>query len=249
MLIGSGQHDGIGIWLATTPKSLTHLKRYPQLVQDLWQASRLKEFSSILAKQAVEVVDRSSLPSNAIVVPLNWVFKIKSDGTFKSRLVVMGHLMPRDDSIDVTSPTPRLANVRFMLAIAIKLGMEVELADIDTAFTYASPHTTIYCPCPGGLYLDGRLLGKFLHLLKNLYGADSAPRMFHNLLHNWFIANGFDVNPHEPCLYVCWTGEAPIFVLVHVDDCIIVSSQSQIDDFMQDQNQGNLRHQGAWTSG
>ena len=233
------QHDApsdvrnISVWMATNPRSLAHLKRFPQYVQDLWRESRLKEFKSIVAKQAVEIIDKSQLPPNAIVIPGAWIFKIKGDGTFKSRLILLGHLMPKDDEIDVSSPTPRLATIRFILAVAIKLGLAVEIVDIDTAFTYASPHTTIYASIPGGLYSDGRLDGKYMHLLKNLYGADTAPRMFHNLLHNWFVADGFDINEHEPCLYIKWYESTPLFVCVHVDDCIVISSQALVDDFKE----------------
>ena len=220
----------LNIWLSTTPRSIAHLSKFPTKVQELWHRSRLKEFKSIVAKEAVEIVDRDQLPSNAIVLPAAWVFKIKGDGTFKSRLVLLGHLMPKNDEVDVSSPTPRLASVRLVLALAIKIDLAVELADIDTAFTYASPSTTIYASIPGGLYIDGRLKGKFMHLLKNLYGAAEAPRMFHNLLHNWFVADGFTVNPHEPCLYIKWIGSTPLLALVHVDDCILVGAQDQLND-------------------
>ena len=223
----------ISVWLATNPRSLSHLKRFPEYVQELWHQSRLKEFKSIVAKKAVEIVDHAQLPPNAIVIPGAWVFKVKADGTLKSRLVLLGHLMPKDDEVDVAAPTPRLATVRFILAMAIKLGLEVEIADVDTAFTYAAPHTTIYASIPPGLYGDGRLDRKYMHLLKNLYGADTAPRMFHNLLHNWFVADGFEINEHEPCLYFRWYGDTPIFVLVHVDDCLILSSQTHIDEFKE----------------
>jgi hypothetical protein len=82
------------------------------------------------------------------------------------------------------------------------------------------------------LYDDNRLSGKFLHLLRCLYGADSAPRQFHDLLHNWFIADGFSVNAHEPCLYIKWVNGVPIFALTHVDDITIVSTDALIHDMM-----------------
>ena len=220
----------VNIWLATTPKSLSHLKRFPQSVQRRWQASRLKEFKSIVGKGAVEIVDRSELPSNAIVIPSAWVFKIKSDGLLKSRLVLLGHLMPKSDEIDVASPTPRLSSLRLILKICITLGLACHIYDIDTAFTYAKPHTTIYCSIPGGLYDDGRLEGKFFHMLRNLYGADSAPRMFHNLLHNWFVADGFMVNPHDPCLYYRWIDGVPVFAICWVDDLTLVSTPDLLAD-------------------
>ena len=100
-----------------------------------------------------------------------WTCVSTADGTLKSRLVLLGHLMPKDDELDISSPTPRLSSVRILLALAIKLDLVCEIVDIDTAFTYAMPHTTIYASIPGGLYDDDRLGGKYLHLLRNLYGA------------------------------------------------------------------------------
>ena len=64
--------------------------------------------------------------------------------------------------------------------------------------------------------------------------ADSAPRMFHNLLHNFFIANGFTVNAHEPCLYHKWVDGHPILCLVHVDDGILVGTRLLVDQLKAD---------------
>ena len=43
---------------------------------------------------------------------------------------------------------------------------------------------------------------------------------FHNLLHNSFLANDFTTNP---CLYQKWIDSVPLFCLVWVDDCTIIS--------------------------
>ena len=220
--------QNIAIWLATTPKSLAHLKRFPKCLQDRWQKSRLKEFTSIIGKGAAEVVDRSEVPANAVVVPCTWVFRLKVDGSLKSRMCLLGNLMPKDDVVDISSPTPRLSSLRIVLTLAVKFDLCVQIVDIDTAFTYAQPGSTIYCSLPGGLYDDGRLEGKYLHLLRCLYGADTAPRMWHNLIHNWFISEDFSTNPHEPCLYQKWVDGVPIFVLVWVDDCTVISTAEHV---------------------
>ena len=58
--------------------------------------------------------------------------------------------------------------------------------------------------------------------------------MFHNLLHNFFIANGFTVNAHEPCLYHKWVDGHPILCLVHVDDGILVGTRLLVDQLKAD---------------
>ena len=56
---------------------------------------------------------------------------------------------------------------------------------------------------------------------------------FHNLLHNWFIANDFSTNPHEPCLYQKWIDNVPLFCLVWVDDCTIVSKPELVKELLE----------------
>ena len=84
-----------------------------------WLRSNDKEFDSIIKKGALKIVDIKNIPRDAIFVPSKWALRIKSDGTLKSRLCVLGNLMPQDE-MDVTCPTPRLSTVRMMMAYAIK---------------------------------------------------------------------------------------------------------------------------------
>ena len=142
--------------------------------------------------------------------------------------------MPKDMLLDLSSPTPRLSSYRFFLTLVLKLNLIAELVDVDTAFTYSKPHTIIYALLPDGLYEDGRLDGKCCHLLRTLYGADAAPRMFHDLLHNYFLSAGFSICPHEPTLYFKWEDGVPVLALVHVDDCLLASSRSMLDHFKQE---------------
>ena len=70
-LVSEPESDNIqnlGVWLSTTPRSLAHLKKFPEVLQRKWHASRLKEFRSIIGKGAAEIVDKSALPPNAIVI-------------------------------------------------------------------------------------------------------------------------------------------------------------------------------------
>ena len=60
-------------------------------------------------------------------------------------------------------------------------------------------------------------------------GAREAPRMWHDLLHNWFVAGGFEVNPHDCCLYTRWQDGVPLHCLVHVDDVLMVGPQPLVD--------------------
>ena len=55
--------------------------------------------------------------------------------------------------------------------------------------------------------------------------------MWHDLLHNWFITQGFVVNPQDCCLYTKWENGVPLHCLVHVDDVLIVGQQERSNAF------------------
>jgi hypothetical protein len=70
---------------------------------------------------------------------------------------------------------------------------------------------------------------------KALYGAREAPRMWHDLLHNWFVTEGYTTNPQDPCLYSKWDDNGvPLHCLVHVDDVLIVGPQDRSNYFKQE---------------
>ena len=73
--------------------------------------------------------------------------------------------------------------------------------------------------------------GEVALLQKNLYGSVFAPKLFSNLLYNWFMVNGYESNPHDPCIYTKWEKEGPIHVLAHVDDLGAVGTRAQVDRF------------------
>ena len=107
--------------------ALAHLKQFPKSAQHKWHESRLKEFKSNIGKEAAEIIDESQLLLNAIVIPSQFIYKLKGDSTMKSRLVLLGHLMPKDGEIDLASPAPQLSTLHLILPIAIKMDLAVHI--------------------------------------------------------------------------------------------------------------------------
>ena len=113
------------------------------------------------------------------------------------------------------------------MAEAIKNDLEFDIFDVDAAFLTAQARGTTYMRLPKGR--EGK--GEVALLLKNLYGSVFAPKLFSNLLYNWFMVNGYESNPHDPCTYTKWEKEGPIHVLAHVDDLGAVGTRAQVDRF------------------
>ena len=70
-------------------------------------------------------------------------------------------------------------------------------------------------------------------LLKNLYGSIWAPKLFSNLLYNWFEINGFQSNPQDPCVWTRFDKEGPLHIIAHVDDLGAVGTRAQVDRFYE----------------
>ena len=153
------------------PKTFNSIKHLPPAEQAKWQRSMREEWDSILKKKVLHTMDRSAVDPSHKVIPLKWVYKIKSCGRYKSRLVALGNLMESGD-MDTESPTPSMAAVRLLFSIAAKRDYEVALIDVDTAFLNAAPNETVYVTLPQGYSKPGQCA----LLRKSLYGTANAPK-------------------------------------------------------------------------
>ena len=79
------------------------------------------------------------------MVNSRWVNKIKMDGLFKRRLVVLGWTqVPGIGCGGTVTPVCRLQNIRMMLAIAAELDYEVPMPDVQTAFLNADVEEEVF---------------------------------------------------------------------------------------------------------
>jgi hypothetical protein len=92
---------------------------------------------------------------------------------------------------------------------------------VKTAFLYGELEEEIYIEQPLG-YEDGKR-GVACKLIKALYGLRQAPRMWHFRLTKELESLGFTASSADPGLFV--HGEKQVWLLVYVDDIIIVARQ------------------------
>ena len=188
-----------------------------------WEISMDKEWCYIVDNQVLSIVDRNTLPKGAVVIPCKCIYKIKSCGRYKSRMVCLGNLMPTEAD-DCSSPTPRLSSARMLFSMAAKADLDIHLCDVNTAFLAAQSPVPVYIQLPPGYEQPG----KVGLCLRSLYGTSTAPKAFNTLLHNKMVEWGFEPNPHEACLYTRPFNGTQIHVLCHVDDLAIASTPEGI---------------------
>ena len=104
-----------------------------------------------------------------------WVFEIKRNGVFRSRLVACGYSqVPGVDFQDIYSPVINDVTVRAMLIAMMIWGLDCKLIDVETAFLHGvlGKGEEIYMDCPEGMvHTEDECL-----LLENtIYGLVQSP--------------------------------------------------------------------------
>ena len=83
----------------------------------------------------MESDQKSEVPENRKLIGNKWVFKIKRDGRFRSRLVILGYTqIPGTDFTDSFSPVVSNIVLRVMLIVWMVYDLQVDQIDVETAF-------------------------------------------------------------------------------------------------------------------
>ena len=168
-----------------------------------------------------------------------WVFKIKSDGTYKSRCVGRGFQQWNTTIDSAFAPVARLGTARLLLALAAIFGLDLWQQDVVCAFLNAKlgGNESIYMEIPE--CYSAQFPDQVLKLNKAIYGLKSAPRLWNQTLDAFFGEMGFESSSVDPCLYVLRKmhlgKEHAVFVIVYVDDLLLVSTHVDLREQVRQQ--------------
>ena len=113
-----------------------------------------KEIQQLEAHGTWQVVSKSTLPTNANVLPSTWAFKIKRypDGRlrkFKARFCVRGDKQIEGvDYFEKYAPVVSWSTVRLIMSIALQRGWHTQHIDFENAFFQANLKEDVYIRCP-----------------------------------------------------------------------------------------------------
>lgn len=187
-----------------------------------WRAAAQAEFDGCVAQHTWVLVKRSSLPSSTNIIPVKWVFKIKTDENgavtkYKARITPKGFRQRHGiDYFEVFANTGKYKTLRVALSIAARRNMELRQLDVPQAFTQAALQEDVYMEMPEGFGVDGMVC----HLKKSLYGLKQSPRNWWLLVSEFIIADmGWKATVSDPCLFfkISRTGQLMLLFLF-VDD-------------------------------
>jgi hypothetical protein len=119
-----------------------------------------------------------------------------------------------------------------MLVIALLNNFIIEQADVDTAYLNAKLEIPNYMMMPEG-YEETSPNGRafVLKLLRSLYGLHQSGREWNKLLTKTFLEAGFEQSKTDPCLFFKYDGSKRSFVLIYVDDLVIMAlTRGEVED-------------------
>lgn len=192
-----------------------------------WIAAMKDEIASMEKNETWELC---RLPKDRKAIGCKWVYKTKTDASgkvtrYKARLVAQGFSQKFGTDYDqVFAPVARQTTFRVLLSIASKQNLLVHHLDIKTIyniFLNGKLPETIYMKQPPGFIADDKDL--VCHLKKGIYGLKQAAKIWYDTVHAMLAAHKFERAKADPCFYSGYIDAAWVFVLVYVDDILIVA--------------------------
>ncbi|GJX34036.1 retrotransposon protein, putative, ty1-copia subclass [Tanacetum coccineum] len=204
--------------------------RYKDAMLDLesnkWLDAMNAEMQSMIDNMVWVLVD---LPPNCKTVGSKWIFKKKTDmdgivHTYKARLVAKGYTQLYGVDYEETfSPVADIRAIRILISIAAFYDYEIWQMDVKTAFLNGYLDEDIYMVQPKG-FVDPKHPRKVCKLQRSIYGLKQASRSWNKRFDEEIKRFGFAQNLDEPCVYQKASGSNVTFLILYVDDIIIMGN-------------------------
>jgi hypothetical protein len=201
-----------------------------------WRTAMQIEFNALLKNNTWTLVP-SSVAKN--VVGCKWIFKLKrkADGSIerhKARLVAKGfHQHAGIDFGETFSPVVKPTTIRTVLSHAYSAGWSMKQIDIQNTFMDGLLSEDVYMEQPPG-FIHPSYPHHICKLKKALYGLKQAPLAWFPRLSGKLVDLGFIGSKADSSLFIYHTAAVTMYLLIYVDDIIIVSSvPTTIDELLQ----------------
>jgi hypothetical protein len=125
------------------------------------------------------------------------------------------------DYNEAFAPVAKFTSIRCILVLATLEDMEIHQMDVKMAFLNGELEEEIYMEQPQGfVHQGGEHLVCKLH--KSFYGLKQFPRAWNQKLDTFFKSVEFMKSEADPSMYVTQVGDVKFFIVVYVDDLILV---------------------------
>ncbi|GJU16475.1 retrotransposon protein, putative, ty1-copia subclass [Tanacetum coccineum] len=203
-----------------------------------WIDAMNAEIQSMMDNNVWVLVD---LPPGCKFVGSKWIFKKKTDmdgivHVYKARLVAKGYTQLYGVDYEETfSPVANIRAIRILISIAAYYDYEIWQMDVKTTFLNGYLDEDIYMVQPKG-FVDPNHPKKVCKLKRFIYGLKQASKSWNKRFDEEIKRFGLAQNLDEPCVYQKASGSNVIFLILYVDDIIImgdhIPSLQSVKDYL-----------------
>jgi hypothetical protein len=129
------------------------------------------------------------------------------------------------DYDDTFSSVVKPTTIQVLLSLAISHGWIIQQIDIQNAFLHGFLDEDVYMKQPPG-FVYSKHPNYICKLDKSLYGLKQAPRAWFSQLSSKLLQLGFKASKADVSLFIFNLTGIQIFMLIYVDDIIIISSST-----------------------
>ncbi|CAI7846694.1 unnamed protein product [Closterium sp. NIES-53] len=197
--------------------------------------------------------DDETPPPGVNIVGGKWLFRVKQlldeAPVFKARYVAKGFTQQQYRDFFLTfSPTSKPPTIRTLMDVAAREDFEIKSMDASSAFLQGRLKETVFMDRPEGF--PGEFPPNTVWMLNRpVYGLKQAPREWHNKVKEVLLSLDFHPSSADPTLFIRRHSE-PFYILVYVDDFILVakdsaqmtSVQAALSKALQMKDLGDLKH-------
>ena len=209
------------------PKSFKQVET--NVFRDEWMRAIEEELDSHRINNTWDIVPKPG--KEKTILNTKWVFTVKYSITgeeiAKARLVAIGCEEQYEyDDEELYSPVCPIEITRLMLSIAQERRFRIITMDVITAYLYGILQREIYLQAPLGMNINGQQ--NALKLNKSLYGLHIASKCWYITLLTELQSIGYCASAAEKCLFFKRDGTDIAFLIIYVDDILLVTNSDKI---------------------
>ena len=167
-------------------------------------------------------------------IKVRLVFDVKADRRQKGRLVARGDMTPElEESVYLSVAT--LWSLHILIFLAELNGLLMMQGDFNNAYLESYTQEKVY-------FIAGpefsQYAGQSCIIEKALYGLRSSKQHFHEKLSKVLYKFGFEWSRVDPDLWMCDANDKCEYIVIYVDDTIVMKEPQKFFDDLQGPNVG-----------
>ena len=189
-----------------------------------------KELDSLNDHEVADLIP-FSVPAGYSVIGTNLVYRVKTEGRFKARVVVQGWAQQHGIDCSTTfAPVCPISSQLMLLAIAAFHGWPVAAMDVQTAFLNGTLSENVYIKQAPGFEKTDSSTGKpyAWKLRKSLHGLRQSPNVWNLTIDRDLRRKGFTQAASDPCVYTKGSGNSYVMLTLFVDDILLTGPSEQV---------------------